>query len=325
MALFTPLLDQWINHPIARAEANYQQRVRPQNATKGSRRLRQSVFILILGASIFLTLIAPSLIGYSWFFNAPRSLLELVLGRLQSLTALMLLFLVMANYIGVFSATMQTAAAAIVREKRAHTWESLILTNVNARDMIRGKWWGVLQTVWIAYRARLITRTAILFWLILSAGLGGLIRADVSLPTITLPVALITLLIAVVFPVVNVCWIAAVGILGSLFGRDEVTSRGAAAVILIGLLLGVSVIIMFGFVIDGGSGWVTTLFPLWASIIDGGAMMLFVLSDTTLIADALPMLVWALVHLSIMALLTGGLLRSAEWVAVRQRVSARPG
>jgi len=92
---------------------------------------------------------------YVYIFVAIVMLYPILLGSLtsQRLTeAIAILSLV--NIAGAFFIVGRTiifSHNAIMREKRAAAWELLLLTGVNAAELIFGKWWGVLVFMWREY------------------------------------------------------------------------------------------------------------------------------------------------------------------------------
>src|SRR5690606_38761643 len=54
----------------------------------------------------------------------------------------------LALYLVVTLITMGLAASSIHREQEGHTWESLLLTTLDPRAIIYGKWWATLRALW---------------------------------------------------------------------------------------------------------------------------------------------------------------------------------
>ncbi|MBL8118395.1 MAG: hypothetical protein J0L63_06925 [Anaerolineae bacterium] len=89
--------------------------------------------------------------------------------RLNVVIYILTLFTVVWHF-SLLLRTMSLSAHSIVREKEAHTWELMILTGVDARQIVRGKWWATIQQQWKRYLILAILRIGIIVWL---AGLQG--------------------------------------------------------------------------------------------------------------------------------------------------------
>jgi ABC-type Na+ efflux pump permease subunit len=65
----------------------------------------------------------------------------------QSLNPLSTVFILLAlsYHLYLIFNTMSLAAHSITREKEAQTWEMLILTGIDARQIVLGKWWAIVQ------------------------------------------------------------------------------------------------------------------------------------------------------------------------------------
>jgi hypothetical protein len=68
---------------------------------------------------------------------------------------LILLFfywMLVALHFGLMLLTLHLSAAAITREKRnTERWEALLLTGVSGREIVFGKWWATVRTMWRDY------------------------------------------------------------------------------------------------------------------------------------------------------------------------------
>lgn len=59
--------------------------------------------------------------------------------------------------------TMLLAIHSITREQRAGTWDLLILTGIDARRIVWGKWWGVVRHVWKDHALMALPRVGLAF------------------------------------------------------------------------------------------------------------------------------------------------------------------
>ncbi|GAB4511505.1 MAG: hypothetical protein OHK0046_09680 [Anaerolineae bacterium] len=69
-------------------------------------------------------------------------------GNLARIGGFALLTMNIALYLVVLLITLGLASNSITREHRSKNWDILLLTNVNARQLVWGKWWASLQALW---------------------------------------------------------------------------------------------------------------------------------------------------------------------------------
>jgi hypothetical protein len=127
----------------------------------------------------------------------------------EASTALMVSMNV-ALYMVVILVALALASNSITREKASNTWDMLLLTDVTARQIIRGKWWASLRALWGDHSMLLLLRLGLVGWLVSSAG-SLLPPGMFGLPdglAYVLPMALIV----TAFTVVDAAFTAALGI-----------------------------------------------------------------------------------------------------------------
>lgn len=103
-----------------------------------------------------LMMLVPAFIGSIVFFISTMiapymtiALLPEAANRSLGLfTFVLLIVMNVALYVVVQLVTIGLAANSILREKSGHTWESLLLTNVDARQLVFGKWWATVRALW---------------------------------------------------------------------------------------------------------------------------------------------------------------------------------
>lgn len=71
-----------------------------------------------------------------------------------------------ALYAVVTLVTMALAANSIQREKQNHTWETLLLTGVDARRIVWGKWWATVRVMWKDHALVGLLRLGMIAWLV---------------------------------------------------------------------------------------------------------------------------------------------------------------
>lgn len=135
-------------NPIAQAEFRHQ-RFLIQNGRNGIGWILLAVGMLL---PAFLT-------GIIYFFtaifgiemNSSQILADLqyasVPQQLLSIGTMFLLTMNIALYFVVIMITVALAANSISREKRSRTWDTLLLTNIDARKIVMGKWWASLRAI----------------------------------------------------------------------------------------------------------------------------------------------------------------------------------
>ena len=80
-----------------------------------------------------------------------------VLNILPVATAFILHFVLMIQ-------TLSLSANSVAREKQANNWDMLVLTGIDARQIIRGKWWATVLRMWPMYAFLGILRAAVIIW-----------------------------------------------------------------------------------------------------------------------------------------------------------------
>src|SRR5690606_35757803 len=98
-------------------------------------------------------LLIPAFIGSLIFFISalitPFISLQILPAELNNNLAfaafLLLIVMNIALYAVVQLITVALGANSILREKQGRTWETLLLTNIDARQIVLGKWWATIR------------------------------------------------------------------------------------------------------------------------------------------------------------------------------------
>ena len=232
--------------------------------------------------------------------------------------------LVMIQHFIFSSAALQLAAATIAREKQALTWESLLLTGVDARRIIVGKWAATMRTLWLDYRMLLPLRFAIG----LLIGLAD--RVVLISPYFTSPPFFVTVLIAVmvaVFPLSYAAFTTTLGLLASLLTNSETAANRLGGLLHFGTIaLSLSLLFLLlalpFFIGDNGNSTLAPLIPAFAvTPIDGGMLALFGLLSNNGASSSGVYLIGLILCMIFYAGLTLVALRAAQALAVRQRAT----
>ncbi|GEM_PF-1387501 len=308
-----------LNTPIAYAEAIFHQREVRRRAHRTVRML-MIAFLILLAISLAIALVnRASLLPDP--LELPDTLPEIVQERLQQLSTFLLMWIAGAQYLLAMSLAAQSGMSSILHERRSRTWESLILTGVDARQMITGKWIATLRTMWTVYGGLLLPRAAAMAWYVFVA-LYPLLQDEI--PNLFIASLVTAAALAVVFPLVSLALITAMGVLASLIGRSEALSRIITGGMIVGSMVVLYVLFGLLLLLPLDSEWVSALMSMPFAVFDGGVITMFVLAEAT----AREMFGVHFVGAGLVYVVTSGgliwlILRAAEWAAVRQNVSAR--
>lgn len=138
------------------------------------------------------------------------------------------------HFITVYRSLM-LASEATMRERRARTWETLLLTGINTRQLVMGKWWAALRVLWLDFLLLAFLRAGAVI------ALGVAFDFDRFMPAPVLPqadrIALVVAL-SIAFTLANGIFSAAAGVVGGLITtRSDGVALPAAEVIRVCSLL----------------------------------------------------------------------------------------
>jgi ABC-type Na+ efflux pump permease subunit len=297
------------HNPVMRAELAHQQRA----MLRRSGRALRVLFLLALVVSAALVFGAPLLPQVAHLLNESIFYVEEAhRGLLSTLTAL-LAALVFVQHLLWVSQAAQQASATIAREKQARTWESLLLTGIDARQIIVGKWWATLRIMWDQHHKGLLLRVLTVVWLSLPNVDGIAFSREETSPVALALVAVVALL----YPLLNVSVAAATGVLASLFGRRETVSFQVANLLQGALMIGSILLCFLPFIFMNRQGWGQVLPLVFLAPLDGGLLTIL----SVIVEDA-GRWQYGVGAIGLSALLYAGLtwllLRAAQLVAVRQ-------
>ncbi|MBZ0293348.1 MAG: hypothetical protein K8L99_12345 [Anaerolineae bacterium] len=264
-------------NPVLRAELKHQQYVM-NNSRSGPLWIGIALVMLVPAMLYSLVLLYFALTGLN-----PLGLLDIRTfgpGNGASNMALYLIVMNFAMYVVVSLITMGLASGSITREQQNHTWESLLLTSMNARQIVWGKWWATLRALWgdqimiMLLRAGLVAFAAVQVTRFVHGGQHP-----------DLLYLLLSLALVVAYTAVEAGFSAAVGLITPFIGWD-----GMFIAALMVRVLAVVVV----------------------------PMVIVILS--TMLADTVGgVLIAALAGLILSGLLLLATLHTAEWMAVRQQ------
>ena len=220
------------DNAISRAELSYQARSR-KKLSPWRRWVNSAVMWLALAIALVEYI---GLWGASLLQRDPAALTH----ALNPLPTLLVLFAFFYHFYLMFQ-TIALTANSIAREKEAQTWEMLVLTGINARQIVRGKWWASIQRQLPAYLRLGMLRAGAMAALAIGLSSlynysGGYYARQLQLPH---PITVVVVgIFGVALPVANLALSAACGVMGSAASKRSTfaIARGFAIQIVITLV-----------------------------------------------------------------------------------------
>jgi hypothetical protein len=296
-----------INPVYAAERANLARRTRPPRLKFGA------AFALLFAASLALTgcLLLLARTGGSVSAVGSRETYAFFSEILRYLNLGLLGMSFVTHLALVFSALI-LASRSVAREREARTWDALLMTGVDARRLVIGKWWAVLSHVLKADGRNLWLRAAVPIWL----GLTG--QMSELLSTAPHPVVFVLAPAVVLLVSVGMAALAAVcGLMGSLLARDIAGAlRSGLGVMALSLLLmgmvngGITPIVM----------WVGGMEARW--LLSALGMILFLMPldggvTFTMFTLTLPNLPIGLPYIALILALNVALVGGLLWAGLR--------
>lgn len=255
---------------------------------------------------------------------------------------LMLVVLSLGHYGATLRRLNSGCVESIARERTGRTWESLLLTNIDSRQLVLGKWWGAFCVVW---------RDVLLVSVLRGASILGIASiliplevyreyylmynrpppAEIFPPFLpTLRDIALALVLNIVLTFISV-WMTSAYSMVNAMSRRAWNWRGALAQVgmgcLLPLLVGAACVAsiflasVLNPAIQSPGSDATTPFGMAAwSMVDTGLLLTGALANPY-DANEGAYLAAALVTLVIFGLIAVGILRAAEWLAVQQNVN----
>ena len=324
------------HNPIARRELTYQQR---GGSILGSSHLRRLFRIVYYPALAFVLLVFLSEMGAALQPGEETSAAQVL-----QIIVIFALVVALLMHLYLLLQTLMRAASSIAREKQAGTWEHLLLTGTDARRLVIGKWCGTVYGLLGGYGLLIPLRAGVVVWL--GAVFDRTQALDIEL--VSDFVAPSTLAFLSTFPVIaaftlgSALMVAAIGVLASVLSRRLVEALALglimAALVLVGTFAAVGII--HRVMIDNMSSsaeWRDIATPFAENVLlswvdNGMSLTSELVNYQTEYETATPQtiaayyasrktIVWVLAFTTCIALyglLTLGMLRAAQAVAVRQ-------
>lgn len=133
-----------------------------------------------------------------------------------------------ALYVVVTLVTLGLSANSIAREKQGKTWDALLLTGVDARHLVWGKWWATVRTLWKDYALVGMLRLGMVAWLIAATSSEFFFRPFLPGLSAGMAYLLVGGLVAVLYTVLDAMLTAALGLVAALADfRTGIAAVGA--------------------------------------------------------------------------------------------------
>jgi len=275
-------------HPVAQAELKYQWHI-IETGRAGTLWIVMACVLLVPAGIASLVFFAGGLLN-QFIPGGLHPLPDDTAALLGSLGATLLVAMNLAMYLVLTMITLALASNSISREKRGKTWDNLLLTGVDARQIVWGKWWATLAALWGDHAAAALLRLGIVAWGVAVLGGEALYQPIIPFLPTMLSYLVAGALLLVGYAVVDAALTAALGLLIPLTRFDN-----AAA-----------------FVIVFATRLVLTLIPF---LVPG---LVFTQLENHFAAFYVGF--WTLFLIGL-ALLTWGVLRLAQIMAVRQNAN----
>ncbi len=131
------------DNPVMRAERTYQERSTARRSRRWRRGLARLAKTLLVGMALGMT--SAGLLGSLLGIDITDSV-----NAASSWLSLFAIFVITYHF-GVMVNTLSLGANSIAREKQAQTWDMLVLTGIDARQIVRGKWSATVRRQLPAY------------------------------------------------------------------------------------------------------------------------------------------------------------------------------
>ena len=226
-------LPAFTQHPVAQAELKYQWHI-IETGRSGKFWIFLAYALLIPAAVVSLLFFAGGLLN-QFIPGGLHPLPDDAATLVGSISATLLVAMNIAMYLVLTMITMGLASNSISREKRGKTWDSLVLTGVEAHQIVWGKWWATLAALWSDHAAAALLRLGIVAWGVAVMGSEALYQPILPFLPTMLSYLIAGALLLVGYAVVDAALTAALGLLIPLTRFDG--TAAFVAVMMVRLLL----------------------------------------------------------------------------------------
>jgi hypothetical protein len=322
------------DNPITRAELNYQGQPIPRRRWRRWLGWIGRAFTIFAYVLAFFVLVSEVVMALS-SLNVSRGLEgEFLFVESIGVLNLIPLSVVVMMHFSLMIQTLSRSANSVARERQANNWDMLVLTGIDAGQIVWGKWWATVQHLWRSYLRLGLFRTTIII------GYGLYVtrpyyfynssqnynRPDVIAPT--LPHFIVAVFFICTLTFANLFFTAACGV--SAFNKRSSIAMARAIGTRLLILIGIGMITAFmGWLLFRGSYDFNIIQQIGlralATLFDNGVIMggeavtyQYSFSGNSYFPEFNTLwLPGAFVALAVYALLTFLLLRFARWQAIR--------
>jgi len=219
----------FLRHPVTQAEAQYQGRIM-ENTRAGSVWVGLAYLMtypaLLLSVMMYLGTLASQIIPGSIVVTFDQNNIAYV-----TLIPIYMIAMSISLYVVVMLVTFGLSINSISREKQSKTWEALLLTGVDARQLVWGKWWATVRTLWKDYALVWLLRLGMIVWLIVVTDGEFFYRMVVPQLSPEMVYLLVTAFMVAIYTVLDAMLTAALGQMIAL------ADRRTGAVVFLGLAI----------------------------------------------------------------------------------------
>lgn len=206
-------------HPVAQAELKYQWHI-IESGRAGTLWIILAYVLLVPAAIASLVFFVGGLLN-QFIPGGIHLLRDDSAALLGSLGATLLVAMNLALYLVLTMITLALASNSISREKRGKTWDNLLLTGVDARQIVWGKWWATLAAMRGDHVAAALLRLGIVAWGVTVMGGEALYQPIIPFLPTMLSYIVAGALLLVGYAVVDAALTAALGLLIPLTRFDN--------------------------------------------------------------------------------------------------------
>jgi len=272
------------------------------------------VAMIAINFAVPIARLLPSAISVG---DVERAFIQIV--ELSAMAAVGLVLIQTALMTGIAPRLTSTTLA---REKQGRTWEALILTGIDARRIVWGKWAAVVLLLLRRHRTTLLLRPILWVWIIAVGRWRGLLPENASIGV------LLTVVIALILaPVLSTALFAAYGMVASSWVASETAASRLLGGLQVVVVLSVFALFcvltpVFSFSTENDMLLALLAGTLLTTLDSGLIGLLFTftpMDEAARLSYVGGVALWGALTLA----MTYGLLRVAVWSAVRAGASPR--
>jgi hypothetical protein len=210
---------EFTHNPVTRAELKYQWHI-IENGRAGTIWIIMA-FVLLVPAAIASLIFFVGGILNQFIPGGLHPLPDNLAQVLGGVGATLLVAMNLALYLVLTMITLGLSSNSISREKRGKTWDNLLLTGVDAGQIVWGKWWATLAALWGDHAAAAFLRLGIVAWGVAVMGGEALYQPIIPFLPVMLSYIVAGALLLVGYAIVDAALTAALGLIIPLTRFDN--------------------------------------------------------------------------------------------------------